>query len=135
VTGINDAGQMVGGFNDASGRAHGWTSDAIGSFTTLDAPGADFTDITGINDAGQIVGQFYVGPTPHTFLYAAGSFTTIDLPGATEIVRGINDGGQVVGWIVSPIPEPGSMLLFGSGLVGAWAVSLRKRTSSGARSE
>ena len=48
--GINDSGQIVGYFVDASG-SHGFV-DTGGTFTTL--PGI----ATGINNSGQIVGTF-----------------------------------------------------------------------------
>src|SRR5438876_414715 len=55
--GINDARQVVGFFEDASGNIHGFV-EIGGSFTTIDVPGAFFTQAHGINDAGQIVGDF-----------------------------------------------------------------------------
>jgi hypothetical protein len=68
---------------------------------------------------------------PHAwFRDATGSFTTIDVPGRRTFVEGINDAGQIVGYTLEiPTPEPGSMLLFGSGLLGTWAVAFRKRRS------
>src|SRR3954464_12873531 len=54
--GINDAGQIVGGFTDSTGD-HGFL-DTGGSFTQIDVPGASLpfpgTQAFGINDAGQI---------------------------------------------------------------------------------
>src|SRR4051794_21794055 len=40
ANGINDVGQIVGGFADSTGF-HGFL-DSGGSFTTIDLPGADF---------------------------------------------------------------------------------------------
>ena len=67
ANGINDAGQIVGVFfNCASSCAanprmfpteHTFLKDSA-VFTTIDVPGARFTDAFGINDAGQIVGRF-----------------------------------------------------------------------------
>src|SRR3954451_17700742 len=54
--GINDAGQIVGGFADSTG-GHGFLFTG-GSFTQIDVPGASVTQAQGINDAGQIVGAF-----------------------------------------------------------------------------
>jgi probable HAF family extracellular repeat protein len=128
---INDVGQIVGGFRNASLRNHGWLRDANGSFTTIDVPGSDQTDITDINDAGQIVGVYFAGGAPHGFLYSGGSFSTIDLSGGATYAQGINDTGQIVGAIAGgPLPEPGSMLLFGSGLVGVWTAVRNRRASS-----
>ena len=50
--GINDSGQIVGDFFDATG-SHGFL-DTGGSFTTIDVPGS-VTQTRGINDSGQIV--------------------------------------------------------------------------------
>ena len=57
--GINDSGQIVGRFVDATG-AHGFV-DTGGSFTTIDVPenpGSAGIAATGINNNGQIVGWF-----------------------------------------------------------------------------
>jgi probable HAF family extracellular repeat protein len=54
VSGINDAGQIVGYFSDSTGL-HGFLNTG-GSFTQFDVPGAFGTFASGINDAGQIVG-------------------------------------------------------------------------------
>jgi probable HAF family extracellular repeat protein len=56
--GINGAGQIVGTFEDAGGKEHGFLRTASGTFTTIDRPGATSTGAWGINDAGQIMGFF-----------------------------------------------------------------------------
>ena len=53
--GINDAGQIVGNYQDASAATHGFLYTA-GIFTSLDVPGALTTYAQGINNRGQIVG-------------------------------------------------------------------------------
>jgi len=51
--GINNNGQVVGTYNDASG-SHGFIySD--GTYTTLDDPAGTDTQALGINDLGEIV--------------------------------------------------------------------------------
>jgi probable HAF family extracellular repeat protein len=93
--GINNAGQIVGGYNDNSGN-HGFLYSG-GAFTKIDVPGAGFTRARGINNAGQIVGD--TGDGGHGFLYSGGAFTTINPPGAsTSFAYGINDAGQIVGF-------------------------------------
>jgi uncharacterized membrane protein len=94
-------------------------------------PGATYTLASGINDAGQIVGAFSDGITTHGFLDTAGSFTTIDVPYKIEsYALGINDAGQIVGYDIGHVaPEPGSILLLGSGVAGICALAWRKRRS------
>jgi probable HAF family extracellular repeat protein len=108
AAGINDMGQIVGSFTDASGQ-HGYLlSD--GSFTTIDVPGSFSTDAGGINNAGQIVGSFTdaiftPGNLGHGYLLSDGSFTTIDVPGSTDAAtnaRDINNVGQIVGRFANP---------------------------------
>ena len=83
---INNAGQMVGFFEDSS-RAMGFVKDGAG-FTLF-----DFYAF-GINDAGQIVGA----SGGHGFFNDGVNTTQIDVPGAgfTQAF-GINNAGQIVG--------------------------------------
>src|SRR5262249_38724187 len=62
--GINDASQIVGGYEDTNGD-HGFLfrptrpGTNIGTYTTIDGPsGTSFITAEGINDSGQIVGRF-----------------------------------------------------------------------------
>jgi probable HAF family extracellular repeat protein len=64
-TGINDRGQVVGLYFDASFNGHGFLY-SNGQYTTVDDPDAantsDFGSASyayGINDRGQVVGEFY----------------------------------------------------------------------------
>lgn len=96
--GLNDHGQIVGSYVDASGHTHGFL-DTTGRFTTLDAPGASSTVALGVNNLGQVVGNFVDSAgVEHGFVEKLGQFTSIDAPGATATsVTGINDKGQLVG--------------------------------------
>jgi len=66
--GINNRGQIVGQFGDATRRAHGFLTSDGTTFTTLDVPGAGGTNAFGINVAGQIVGLFVDATGLHGFL-------------------------------------------------------------------
>jgi probable HAF family extracellular repeat protein len=94
--GINDAGQIVGYFDDATGR-HGFLKDGS-IYTTVDVPGATRTEANGINSTGQIVGYFGDATGTHGFLKDGDTFTTLNYPGAGDtLAYGINDSGQIVG--------------------------------------
>jgi probable HAF family extracellular repeat protein len=89
---INNAGQVVGYFLDASGVPHGFLKNGD-SFTTIDPPAASFTLAYSINDRGDIVG-FYgdTTGTPHGFVRGSdGQFTTFDVPGAFATFLGGTD--------------------------------------------
>src|SRR5262249_61213473 len=58
--GVNDTDQIVGYYNDATGR-HGYLLSG-GNYTTLDDPLATGgTQAVGINNTGQIVGEYVTG--------------------------------------------------------------------------
>jgi len=97
--GINNAGQIVGGYIGAS-RNGGFLYSG-GTFTALDDPlGADGTTAFGINNAGQIVGDYFdASNNLHSFFYVGGTFSILDDPLGTlgTFANGINDAGQIVG--------------------------------------
>ena len=69
------------------------------TFTTIDFPGAVFTDGVGINRFGDIVGHYIdAAGVDHGYLLHKGSFTSIDFPGSTGgHVHDINSAGAIVG--------------------------------------
>lgn len=99
ILNINDEGQIVGGYMDASGTGHGFLLKG-GTFTTIDFPGAVYTEALGINARGRIVGE-YVDATnlrSHGFLLTRRGFSTIDPPGAINtFINWINQQGDMVG--------------------------------------
>lgn len=107
-TGINNAGQIVGGVYAVPFGQRGFVGNGR-AFTLLSAPDGNYgTTAFAINDAGQIVGSFSQGPggysQAHGFLYANGTYTTIDFqslaPGQEggTALTGINNHGQIVGY-------------------------------------
>src|SRR5919204_5126805 len=103
ASGINDTGQIVGTYADASG-VHGFLLSG-GSYSTLDDPLAhQYTAAQGINGAGQIVGLYFsntgLQTGLHGFLYNKGVYTTLDDPLAADgtAAAGINDKGDIVGY-------------------------------------
>ena len=75
-------------------------AQAVGaaSFTTIDVPGAVYTQAFGINKSGDIVGGYGTTFTDsHGFLLSGGSFTTFDGPGTFTRADGIDKSGNIVG--------------------------------------
>jgi len=99
VSGMNDAGTVVGSFGDPHYTAFIRTSD--GTLTTFEGPGGAIdTHAYGINNSGTIVGAFaYANGGGHSFLRAAdGTFTLFDLPGGYQtVIHAINDKGVIAG--------------------------------------
>ena len=78
AVGLNDRGQVVGDYRDAStGVFHGFAWDA-GVFSTIDVPfpGATSTAAQGINRFGDIVGFYDDANGRHGFLFKDGEFST-----------------------------------------------------------
>jgi uncharacterized membrane protein len=95
--GINNRGQIVGGYDTAGFAVHGFVLDR-GRYTTIDVPGASRTIALRINARGQILGDYEDARGGcHGYLLDKGRFTTIDVPGAPTQAVGLNDRGQVVG--------------------------------------
>jgi uncharacterized membrane protein len=83
VQGINDAGLIVGSYEDAQGSWHGFSyNDSSGTWTTINVPDAAATYIYAINDSNQIAGYYldtdgdahsFVGTAPPPFPTTAGN--------------------------------------------------------------
>ena len=137
IYGINDLGQMVGGYNDANGLFHSFLLSG-GIYTDLAAPG---THAFGINNAGQIVGwDFNPDGSASGFLDSSGIFTSIDFPGASSTEAfGINNEGQIVGqyfdaagghgFLATPaVPEPSTWAMMLLGFAGIGFMAYRRKS-------
>jgi uncharacterized membrane protein len=111
---INTAGDIVGSYvdnnsyNNTGGsngtKEHGFLYRG-GVFTTIDFPGANYTEVWRINDNGQVLGRYQSGNGgTHVFLLAlaSGTFLSIDYPGATTTavkdftqMGGLNNNGDI----------------------------------------
>jgi hypothetical protein len=113
ATGINDLQQVCGFYVDAGGTTHGFLLN-FGTLTTLDYPGANFTQALGLNNNGQVVGVYSTNsgsPPMHGFIYniALNHFRTVDDPNgvnagsSTTTINGINNKSQIVGFYVDSV--------------------------------
>jgi uncharacterized membrane protein len=97
AVGINDSGDIVGDYFDATGVQHAYLLSQ-GTFTTFDPPGSIQTRGLAINNRGVIGGTFLdSSKVRHSYLLNQGNFTIFDFPGATAtFLQGMNNR-QVVG--------------------------------------
>jgi len=100
VFGINERGDIVGSYVDASGTTHGF-SLINGRFATIDFPGSILTAARGINDGGTIVGGFTRADDPngaHGFVLHGKRYKQVDFPGSAHSgFLGVNEAGDVTG--------------------------------------
>jgi uncharacterized membrane protein len=129
-SGINNRGQLVGGYYEAGANLdergfypeedhRAVVADRDGSHRSVDVPGAQVTLANALNDRTQVVGQYIdagtvydaEGRAPagavHGFLWDDGEVTVIDVPGAplTQPL-GINNHGDVVGAYIDADADP-----------------------------
>lgn len=139
---INNAGQIAGFYTDAAGLFHGFI-DNNGTFTTLDAAGATDTSLLGLNNLGEAVGfDVDANMLMHGVVCSVSALTCtqVDDPFGvgTTTLNGVNDLGQIVGFYVNgvgntigllatPVPEPSSLALFATGLLGIAILWRRRR--------
>ena len=98
---VNERGDVVGSALSCAGDDQGFAflyRDGI--YTSIDVPGQIATYPTDINERGVVVGYF---TTPEhavgAFTFWRGEFQTISVPGVELVPQGINNRGDITGWI------------------------------------
>lgn len=105
TAGATKSGHVVGGYGPNvdvdSPSNHAFLLKGQ-KFTTLDYPGAVYTQANGINDSGVIVGTWgssYSSSDAHAFKLVGKTYTSFDFPNAPQgtVATGINKSGDIVG--------------------------------------
>jgi probable HAF family extracellular repeat protein len=102
ANGINDAGAIVGfAFTNDHLQARAFAWDAADGMRALDDLGGDASLAQAINADGTIVGWSYdaEGILHAVSWNATGQITDLNPPGAISEALGINDHGDIVGWV------------------------------------
>lgn len=100
-TGMNVHGDIdiVGQYQDAGKKTHGFLRTRMGKVISLDFPDATTTSAWKVNDAGVVVGYYWDNATPsvsHGFVWLDGVFIQKDYPGAVHN----HDSRLQLGWRV-----------------------------------
>jgi probable HAF family extracellular repeat protein len=136
--GINDSGQVVGYAYTADNNAT-FAFLYNGAMSNLGTLGGGSSFALGINNSGQVVGY----SNEHAFLYQNGTITDLNSlidpsSGFTLSIAGaINNNGVIVGrgtvngqhhaFLLTPVPEPSTIILLVIGAAGVLAFAWRRR--------
>ena len=138
--GINNSGQIVG-----HGKFYGMDQAFIfenGTLTDIGTGNAFTSYAYDINEYQQVVGNVHTGYESYAFLYEGGAMNNLNslLDGAgspfyLSCAHAINDSGQIVGYgysgdytafLLTPIPEPGSLTILTLGVGAVWLKRRRR---------
>jgi hypothetical protein len=79
--GINDSGEVVGGYTKPNGDSYGFTY-LNGKYTTFNYPGTTgVSGLSGINNDGALVGSYAKDGISYGFELFKGKYTTLNYPG------------------------------------------------------
>ena len=137
---INDLGQVVGYAETGGYVNHAFLWDSATGMKDLGAFGLYYSHAYGINDAGQIIGWAASATDHGPYLWFLYDGTTVrdlrDLvPAGVRSMVGppndINNVGQMVGgspaYLMTLVPEPGTLMMLGASLAAFGLGRLRRR--------
>lgn len=121
VTGLNNAGAIVGQFQDSqTNTTRGFVRGSDGTITVFDAVANTWETVpAAINDAGDVAGSYADSSTQSVLSFlrdAGGAITTFGVPQAFQVLRPsiiamvIDNGGAIAGFI---LPDIGGDTRFG----------------------
>lgn len=101
--GINDSGQVTGGFQTGGGEVHAFLTGSNGvGYTVLGTLGGQGNQASGVNASGQVTGTSYISGNLHAHAYITGAdgvgMKDVGTLFLNSYASGINDAGQVVGF-------------------------------------
>jgi len=137
--GINEAGDVVGGYTDNTFFSHGFVRFHDGTFSApiIDPnDDGDSTNLWGINGAKTICGSYGTGNLDDPFqaflLSDLNTFTEFDLPGAAQtLVKGINDAGNLCGIFWNDLTHPSGAWVSIDGTISTFYFPARDTSLNG----
>ncbi|MBV9327779.1 MAG: hypothetical protein JO352_29030 [Chloroflexi bacterium] len=103
VVGIDNNDTTVGFYIDTGGVNHGFLKQNGKDAVTVDLPGTTFNQLLGVNNNAQAAGYYQeAAGLQHGYVHEKdGSFLVLNIPTPSSQATGINDEGDVVGFMQS----------------------------------